>query len=232
MNQAKHCVFLTRDEPTIKLIMAGFAASTRYDYRVIPVAPVASSIRHYPTDAILFDAEDYLLADIVRLRRMNQHQPIICVGTKDIRTQPGLEAAITAYLLVPCPENEVTALSDQLPQLQAGHKRDQPTGSICVRADRLNHRIDLSDISFLQSLREYVVIHLTDGRRIMTLQALNRLMQQLPQRHFTRIHRSYAVANRLVTAFNSREVVLGDRHLKIGGSFRVAVRAALELSAG
>jgi DNA-binding LytR/AlgR family response regulator len=54
-------------------------------------------------------------------------------------------------------------------------------------------RIDLKDITYLEGTSEYVKIHLVTGRPIMTLMRMKTFEQQLPERMFMRVHKSYIV---------------------------------------
>lgn len=105
---------------------------------------------------------------------------------------------------------------------------DEPRGdTIVIRANRQSHRIPVGSILYVRSMREYVVFHLRDGRRIMTLQPLHRLMVTLRPAGFLRIHRSYAVAKHHITALGPRSVHLGGIELGVGRSYLVAVREVL-----
>lgn len=54
-------------------------------------------------------------------------------------------------------------------------------------------RINLNDIQYIEGMKEYVRIHLTGQKPVMTLLSMKALEEKLPQSKFMRVHRSYIV---------------------------------------
>jgi DNA-binding LytR/AlgR family response regulator len=54
-------------------------------------------------------------------------------------------------------------------------------------------RIELSEIKYIESMHEYVRIHLINDKPVMTLLSLKSIEAQLPSDRFLRVHRSYIV---------------------------------------
>jgi two-component system LytT family response regulator len=54
-------------------------------------------------------------------------------------------------------------------------------------------RIELSEIKYIESMHEYVRIHLINDRPVMTLLSLKSIEEQLPPERFLRVHRSFIV---------------------------------------
>jgi DNA-binding LytR/AlgR family response regulator len=54
-------------------------------------------------------------------------------------------------------------------------------------------RIEFNEISYFESISEYVKIHLITGKPIMSLVRLKNLENQLPENLFMRVHKSYIV---------------------------------------
>ena len=82
-------------------------------------------------------------------------------------------------------------------------------------------RVSLGQIRYIQSLREYLRLFLSDGTSLMTLMPISRIAEQLAGKGFLRIQRSYIVNVRHVAEFGSSEVLLFDgTSLSVGESFR------------
>jgi DNA-binding LytR/AlgR family response regulator len=62
-----------------------------------------------------------------------------------------------------------------------------------VKSDYKVMRINLDDIKYIESMHEYIRIHLSDGKPVMTLVSLKSIEEQLPAHKFMRVHRSYIV---------------------------------------
>ncbi|MDV7139488.1 LytTR family DNA-binding domain-containing protein [Maribacter sp. TH_r10] len=54
-------------------------------------------------------------------------------------------------------------------------------------------RINLSDIKYIEGMREYLRIHLQSEKPIMTLMSMKKMEEFLSSDHFMRVHRSYIV---------------------------------------
>jgi hypothetical protein len=99
--------------------------------------------------------------------------------------------------------------------------------TITIRVDRRNVNIRLADIHFIESQRDYLLIHTATDRH-MTKATLSSMEEELRNQGFIRIHRSYLIRIRAVSSFSSAEVVIEDNRLPIGRSYRESALLALE----
>lgn len=73
-------------------------------------------------------------------------------------------------------------------------------------------------ILYIESLKEYVRIHTTD-RTIITKFQIGNLDAALNDPAFIRIHRSFIVAVRKITAYTHTSVEIGGKRIPIGRSY-------------
>ena len=97
---------------------------------------------------------------------------------------------------------------------------------IFVRADKKMVKIYLKDILFIESLKDYVIIH-TPKKRIVTKQKISYLEEKLPEEIFLRIHRSFLVSIPKIEAFSPNHVEIAGKELPIGRSYKNVVSKAL-----
>ncbi len=100
------------------------------------------------------------------------------------------------------------------------------TEFITVRADRKNHQIKLDDITYLESLSDYVKIHFND-QTLTTRETISSFEESLPET-FIRIHRSYIVNQNHIRKFNSTSVKIDETELPISRTYKNDVLAVLE----
>ena len=68
-------------------------------------------------------------------------------------------------------------------------------------------RVKLEDIKYIEGMREYIRIHLTNDKPIMTLLSMKAMEAQLATKNFMRVHRSYIVnLNKIITIERNRIV--------------------------
>ncbi|RZL21013.1 MAG: response regulator transcription factor, partial [Pedobacter sp.] len=82
--------------------------------------------------------------------------------------------------------------------------------SIFVHSEYKLVKIDIGNILYIESLEDYVKIHLQVGKMILTLSTLKKMLEKLPPEKFSRIHRSYVVPIKLVSAIVNRKAQLTD----------------------
>jgi two-component system LytT family response regulator len=88
-----------------------------------------------------------------------------------------------------------------------------------VRADRQTHRIAISDIVFVESIRDYVKIHRSNGVMVAKMK-LSDAEKELSDAGFIRVHRSFLVNQAHIASWSSESVALGDEVIPIGRSYR------------
>jgi DNA-binding LytR/AlgR family response regulator len=111
--------------------------------------------------------------------------------------------------------------------LMAVQKAVQLTGEertvdeyLFARSDKKMIRVNIRDIIYFEALKEYVCIH-TRNQKIITYKRMKELLEKLPGQ-FTRIHNSYIINGDHITRVEGNYVLLGDKNLPIGISYRDA----------
>jgi DNA-binding LytR/AlgR family response regulator len=99
---------------------------------------------------------------------------------------------------------------------------------IYLRADRKMHKIPVKEILFIESLDEYVKVHLRD-RMLITRESISVLEQKLPSSFFVRIHRSFIVSAGAVTSISSDGVEIAGKILPFGRAFKQSALASLKV---
>ncbi|HKJ43280.1 MAG TPA: LytTR family DNA-binding domain-containing protein [Sunxiuqinia sp.] len=96
-----------------------------------------------------------------------------------------------------------------------------------VRADRKMIKIDYAEILFIESLSDYVKIHLSD-KSVVTRETISNIESKLPQIEFIRTHRSFIVSIRNIDSFTSEYVEMGKKQIPISRSYKKEVLSKLE----
>lgn len=72
-------------------------------------------------------------------------------------------------------------------------------------------RINLSDIKYIEGMREYVRIHQQSEKAIMALMSMKRMEEFLPNDQFMRVHRSYIVNLQKITTVERNRIVFDEK---------------------
>ncbi|WP_449374873.1 LytR/AlgR family response regulator transcription factor [Aureibaculum luteum] len=98
---------------------------------------------------------------------------------------------------------------------------------IFVRADRKMVKINFSEILYIESLSDYIQIHLTD-KTITTRETISNIEAKLPQHQFLRTHRSFIISINKIALFTNEFVELGNKAIPISRTYKNDVLKKLE----
>lgn len=71
-------------------------------------------------------------------------------------------------------------------------------------------RINLSDIKYIEGMREYVRIHVDSQKPVMTLMSIKKLEEFLPVKSFMRVHRSYIINLDKITTIERNRIIFDE----------------------
>lgn len=97
-----------------------------------------------------------------------------------------------------------------------------------VKTDYKIVKISFATMTYAEARQNYTILHTTDGK-IMTLQPLKQLAEQLPSNHFVRVHKSYLVNLRKIEAVERNQIHLGEARIPIGETYQSAFLKMLNL---
>lgn len=144
----------------------------------------------------------------------------------------GFRVDAAGYLLKPFSFDEFSRtaerLQKRLEERKAARAAAQATDHIFFKTDYKNVRVDFKDIVWIESMSEYIKIHLTDSPPLVILYSLRKLEEQLPSDRFCRVHRSYIVSLSHVREAGSNSLTLTDgKTVPVSDSYRQSLREAL-----
>jgi DNA-binding LytR/AlgR family response regulator len=92
---------------------------------------------------------------------------------------------------------------------------------IYVKSEKKNVKILLKEILFIESLKDYIKIHMLN-RTVVTQLSISSIEQRLPE-SFLRIHRSFIIARDKITAYTPHDFEIGKYQIPIGRNYKAAV---------
>ena len=104
---------------------------------------------------------------------------------------------------------------------------EEKSDFIFVRSDRKMIKVNFSDILFIESLSDYVKIHL-DEKTIVTRETITNIEGKLPQKEFLRTHRAYIVSIPKLDSFTNEYVEIGPKMIPVSRTYKNAVITRLE----
>ena len=93
--------------------------------------------------------------------------------------------------------------------------------SIFVKSDYKLIQIQLKDILYIESLKDYIRIQTEDKEdSILTLMSMRNIEEHLPGDIFIRVHRSYIVNINKIKTIERNRIVFGKLYIPISDSYK------------
>jgi len=181
-----------------------------------------SFIKSNPVDLIFLDIQMPQLkgTDFAELILNSGIRVIFTTAYSEYALQ-GFELSALDYLLKPISFKRFVNAVEKFPK-----NKLEVEGTLIVKSGYDLHKILLKDIIYIKSDSEYVHYYLENGKKIMALQSLNKLMSSLPN-YFLRVHRSYIVNSQKVTGLKGRDLLLSDHIISVSDSYYETVKKNL-----
>ena len=172
----------------------------------------AEFIRNTPVDILFVDINmpDITGLDLVRSL---EEKPIIIFTTAHKKFAiDGYELDAIDYLLKPISfERFSKAVAKAVEYARYKNKAiNEEEDNLFVYSEYRLIRIPLNEIEYIESLEDYIRIHLVNAKPVLTLMPLKKVLEKLPAEKFKRIHRSYIVAVEKVNSILNRKVRLNS----------------------
>jgi DNA-binding LytR/AlgR family response regulator len=173
----------------------------------------ASYLKDHQIDLLLLDIHMPKLSGIEFLKTLKEPPMVIFTTAYSEYALEGYSLDIIDYLMKPVSFDRflraVQKASDFYALKHKAKAVDQEY--FFIKCDSKYERINFSELLFIESLQNYVVIH-TGERKYITYLTLSAVEEQLPQQQFMKIHKSYLIALNKVKAIEGNEVVLQNNH--------------------
>lgn len=88
-----------------------------------------------------------------------------------------------------------------------------------VRCDRKFEKVFFRDVSYVEGLQNYAIIHLPD-RKLITYITLTSLENQLPKDQFLKVHKSFLISVAHVKAIEGDEIIMEHARIPISRTLR------------
>ena len=185
-----------------------------------------------PVDLLFVDINMPEITGMDLVKTLSSEKMIIFTTAYSEYALEGFQVNAVDYLLKPIsyPDflksaNKAKALFDLKLQQELLPEGD----GIFVKSEYRSIRIRFDNICYIEGMREYVRIHLTEGSPVMTLLSMKVLEEKLPSHQFMRVHRSFIVNLNKVNIIEQNRIIFNERtYIPIGGLYREAFQQYID----
>lgn len=104
-----------------------------------------------------------------------------------------------------------------------------PDKTIYIKSEGMSYPVLLSDIQYCEAMKNYTKVILSNGKILKPLVAFSKMEQELLKESddFLRVHRSFLISKKHITAVKNTSVIVGNYEVPIGQQFREAYLQAI-----
>ncbi|MFD2918702.1 LytR/AlgR family response regulator transcription factor [Terrimonas rubra] len=213
------------DEPPALLLLSQYIAQFNQLQLVHTFSDAISGseyLRNNPVDLLFIDINMPDITGLDLVKSLEKKPMIVFTTAYKKFALEGFELDAIDYLLKPVsPERFAKAVNKAVEYHQFKNQTARLSyENLFVYSEYKMVKITAADIVYIESLEDYIRIHLKNDTRIMTLMTMKKVLDSLPPDKFSRIHRSYIVANEAVKTIHNRKATLSnEKELPISESY-------------
>lgn len=182
-------------------------------------------LRSQPIDLMFLDIQMPGLSGLQFIESLAQKPMVILVTAYEQFALEGYTLDVVDYLLKPVELDRFLKACNkawELHQLRlAGAQTAKSPGYFFVNADYSLLKIQFEDISWIEGLRDYIKIHLKGNNRpVVVRMSVKGVEAELPAADFIRVHKSYIVSIKDITAIRKNSVFIKDQEIPVGDTYR------------
>ncbi|MHA4737331.1 LytR/AlgR family response regulator transcription factor [Dyadobacter sp. MSC1_007] len=176
-----------------------------------------------PVDLLFIDIDMPDLSGLDLVSRLDKKPMVIFTTAHKKYAYEGFELEAVDYLLKPITtERFEKAVQKAVERFQYKNFPNLDlSGSIIVKSEYKTVKIVLNDIAYIEAMEDYIKIHLLSSRHpVLTLMSLKGILEDLPEKGFSRIHRSYIIADAQVKSIQNKKIMLlSGQELPVSDSY-------------
>jgi DNA-binding LytR/AlgR family response regulator len=183
-------------------------------------------LRSQPIDLMFLDIQMPGLSGLQFIESLAQKPMIILVTAYEQFALEGYALDVVDYLLKPVELDRFLKACNKawdLHQLRltGGAQASKGPDYFFVNSDYSLLKIQFEDISWIEGLRDYVKIHLKgNGRPVVVRMSVKGVEAELPPADFIRVHKSYIVSVKDITAVRKNSVFIKEHEIPVGDTYR------------
>lgn len=183
-------------------------------------------VNSYPVDLVFLDIDMPHISGLELSKKIRPDTMIIFSTTHTEYAIEGFNLDAVDYITKPYSFERFQKAVAKASVLINAKKEDGSSGNskfLFVRADFTLHKIDISEIHYIEALDDYLKIFIDGKKTLVVRMTMSEILTKLPEKDFVRVRRSYIVAVSRIKSIKGKTVVLADKEIDIGPKFEKEV---------
>lgn len=203
-------------------------------------SPIAALevLRNNSIDVLFLDVQMPELTGISLLKVLQKRPLVVLTTAYSEYALQGYELDVVDYLLKPITfERFLRAVAKVTQRLESAKSNtaavdksspppEQPF--VFIKDGTKLVKIVFDDILYVEGLKDYVTIHLSNNQKVVSLQRLKALEEQLPADKFIRVHNSFIVALKSIDVVHKNNIQIRNAQIPIGETYKKSFQEFIE----
>ncbi len=224
------CVILD-DEPTALAILEEYASKVdllQLEAKFRNPIEALSFCQQRKVDLIFLDINMPNLNGMQFLKSLTKPPLVVFTTAYSEFAAESYEIEAVDYLLKPISfARYARAVGKVLDRIEGHHgatKQTKPEdNTIYIKSGHQLHRLNLSDILFLQKEGHYLVFHVRE-KKILSRMNMSQAFDIVPSTEFVQVHKSFIVAKRHIEIVEGHQITIANNKIPVGKNFRDSLR--------
>jgi len=231
MEPRKYNCLVVDDEPIARKIIINYIEQISFlvlDAEHINALSAMEHLRTHNIDIIFLDINMPNLSGMQLLKIIQPQQPVILTTAYTEYAVESYELNAVDYLLKPFSFERFTKAVYKAVDFITGTSgtstiiAGEKSRIVFIKSDGKNYPVFLDDIFYCEAKKNYTMVILKNGQRLMPLIPLSKFENLLLEAggEFIQIHRSFLISQKHITAVTPNSVTINKFEIPIGAQFK------------
>ena len=181
-------------------------------------------------DLIFLDIQMDSLTGIELLEGLSKKPSVIFTTAYQQFALQGYELRVSDYLLKPFSFARFLKAVDKVYDEHSLRINTVELTHDCifVKTEYRIEKVHIQTILYIEGMSDYLRIHTTDNKKIMSLQTFKSFEAVLPKNNFIRVHKSFLIAVDKIVNIERLRVKIGDKLIPISNTYKSDFFALIE----
>lgn len=225
----KYSILIADDEEPAHIILQEYCQSLAWVgdiFHAYDGLEAFQMLQKKAVDILLLDIEMPKMTGLEMAEQLKNPPVIILTTAYPEFALDGYRIEALDYLLKPIPvprfiESMDRAKSKVDEKLGNNLSADQPREYIWLRADKVDHKVSLNAIKWIEADDDYVKVHTTEhSKPLMVHGRISAMVGEINHPNIIQVHRSYAINTNHVKAVEGNQVKIDDQYIAVGTTYR------------
>ena len=181
----------------------------------------------FPVDLLFLDIQMPDISGIDFYKSLPRPALVIFTTAHSKYAVEGFNLSAVDYLLKPFKFERFEEAIEKVTQMIS--KRNETEDYLLIRSEYRLVKVLYEDIEFIEGLDDYVKIHLTGKKPLLTRMNIKGMTDKLPATKFIRVHRSFIIPLSRVNFIRNKIIFIKDLEIPIGPSYEKEVMKLFSL---